>query len=34
LARHQTCDHDGMVEPDWAALEDLDDDQLAATLLE
>ena len=33
-ARHQTCDHDGMVEPDWAALEDLDDDQLAAALLE
>jgi Domain of unknown function (DUF4375) len=33
-ARQQTCDHDGTVEPDWAALEDLDDNQLAATLLE
>jgi hypothetical protein len=33
-ARHQTCDHDGMVEPDWAALEGLDDNQLAAALLE
>jgi hypothetical protein len=30
----QTCDHDGMVEADWVALEDLDDNQLAATLLE
>jgi hypothetical protein len=33
-ARHQTWDTGGMVEPHWAALEDLDDNQLEATLLE
>ena len=33
-AQHQTCDHDGMVEPDRAALEDLDDTQLTAALPE
>jgi hypothetical protein len=33
-ARHQTWDNDGMVEPDWASLADLDDDALQASLLE